>query len=131
MKLQLNKTALAVAQALACLAIAGCGGTDQEASTDDLAEDKTTEVLALSAPDKTARTIQLDATSAPTNSGTISASGRGSDDRWAYRVFWSNNRGGSGQAKLEGTKTSATWRVPNIQLQSGPNHLAFEAVDAL
>jgi hypothetical protein len=61
-----------------------------------------------------------------TNSSSLTVSGSSSDDVGVVNVSWSNNRGGSGMATVEG----GSWSISSIPLHEGSNVITVTAKDA-
>lgn len=124
--------------ALACAALAACGGADSAA--DELAFDAglvddgiDSQMSEKRLSDSTAPVVSI---AAPSTSGTwntslasTALSGKATDNRRIARVTWANDRGGSGRATLSGTYTQANWSVPAVTLVTGTNNLTITAVD--
>ena len=134
---KLNKTKMVVAQALACLALASCGGGAD--STASLQESEATlgsteldqaERVRWRSRDTVAPLLSIGTQSDVGSTGMISVGGTATDNMRLYGVRWANNRGGDGIAALSGTTLSATWVVAAIQLQTGDNTLTVTAEDA-
>ena len=132
MKLKLNKTALIVAQALAALTLAGCGGADttaQQTATLDDSDMAQAERLRWRSMDKESPSVEIDSQSG-SGTGTLVLRGKAADNLRLYKVRWVNDRGGNGLAKLSGTYQAADWAASGIALQTGTNNLTITAEDA-
>jgi hypothetical protein len=80
-------------------------------------------------PDETNPTIAITTPSGATystNSSSLTISGSSSDDVGVVNVTWSNNRGGSGIATVEG----GSWSISSIPLHEGSNVITVTAKDA-
>ncbi|TXC66400.1 hypothetical protein FSC37_12815 [Piscinibacter aquaticus] len=105
-----SRTALIVAQALAAMTLAACGGADQP--TDETLVDGTeleqAERLRWRAVDSTAPSLAVLNKTVDQTNGLAGLGGSVTDNKRIYRVRWANDRGGSGTAKLSGTYYEAT-----------------------
>jgi len=130
---------LAVAEAVAVLMLAACGGSSSpdEATNIDAASITLSEAEQLNQADRfrlrgadsTAPVITLTSQGSVSLAGTVSLGGAITDNQLIYRVSWSNDRGGSGRAVLSGSTRQATWAIGSIQLQSGSNIITLTAED--
>ena len=96
MKLKMNRSALAVANALACLATFGCGGVDDPASIAASSQTAEAERRRSRAIDFIKPTVSIQSAGTPSADGRVDLVGIASDDIWLYRVHWANERGDSG-----------------------------------
>lgn len=112
---------------LACIALAACGGADQEDTESDSPEHA---MQAQHARDRAAPTVSITSQTETTSTGIVGLSGVAGDDRRISRVRWRNDRGGDGTAQLSGTSRQAYWTVAAIQLSNGQNTITITAVDS-
>ena len=100
MRFRIDRGVWLVAQALACLSLAACGGADSDPNALDTGELDQAARLRWRQIDGVAPTVEV------TTSGTLSGTtltglaGNAGDNMRIYRVRWSNDRGGSGSASL-------------------------------
>ena len=128
-----------IASAVTSVALAGCGGANQDGapSTDqvDMTQVDTTDLAQAErvrwrSVDSVAPAIAIDR---ETDVGSYLAAlnGPATDNAYLYRVRWSNSRGGSGTATLKRSGlTKAMWTIPSIQLLDGQNVITVTAEDA-
>ncbi len=121
MKFRLKRSTVALFNAVAFMSVAGCGGANSDAADlEAFQADEAETAEGRRSNDRTAPTVTIGAAiPSAAGSGSFSVSGTASDDRWVYRVYWSNDRGGNGQAQLSGSRQASTWSVPSIALQNG------------
>ena len=129
MKLKMNRSALAVANALACLATFGCGGVDDVSGLPSASQTENAERRRARAIDTIAPTVLVQSTGTPTADGLTSLAGIASDDFWIYKVRWATEHGDAGDAVMSGSKTTAQWSVASIPLQAGTNNITITAED--
>ena len=135
MKFELKRSAVMVA--LACLALAGCGGGNDDAAavqedtglTGGVELDQT-QRLRWRSRDNVPPTLTIATQTDGPSATMVGLDGTATDNMRLYRVRWANDRGGSGQASLSGTSLSARWSVTAIQLQTGSNTIVLTAEDA-
>ena len=133
---QRNRRAGAIALALGCLVLCGCGlvpdtgPTIQETHLLDELESGRLQAPRWVGTDAVAPTVTITVLTHVDSKGLVGLSGVAADDRRLQRVRWSNNRGGSGLAMLTGSTSSTRWWVTSIQLQPGDNTLVVTAFDA-
>ena len=126
--------------AIACVVVAGCGGNGApgDAGVDasvipvsgngiDL-EDSAK--LRWRSVDRIAPNVAVVTQSAVSAAGMVDLGGTVTDNMRIYRVNWSNDRGGSGTAQLDGTSTRADWTAASVALQTGENTITVTATDA-
>src|SRR5262245_12012598 len=135
MRLKLNQTTLLITQALACLAITGCGGSNGDSDLPDDAaqvqadpEREQAERVRWRTIDKIAPNIAITGRSDESTT-VIRLSGKVTDNLRLYKVRWTNSRGGQGSATLTGSATEAAWATSAIQLQAGDNAITVTAQD--
>src|SRR3990167_6694252 len=138
MNLRRNRTTLLVMQAVAGMVLAGCGGADEPTAASALSEPslegaelEQAERLRWRSFDSVPPTVTVGGVGEVSASGLVGLGGTAGDNLWLYRVRWSNDRGGSGTAKLSGTVRSATWTVASLQLQQGDNTITIRSEERL
>src|SRR6185369_13665034 len=125
MNLELNRTALAVAHAVAAISLAACGGgsspsaspaTTGTAATDApaMSLDAVAEKVNWSRLDKQAPTVAITSVSSVSASKTVDITGTAGDNMQLVKVTWANSTGGSGTATLSGSSTQATWKAAAV-----------------
>ena len=93
MKFRMNRTALAVSQAITCLALAACGGAGGSDEPEASLLNDEANLEKGSWGDTTAPTVSITGTIAGSSANVVGLKGNAADNRRLYRVRWANDRG--------------------------------------
>jgi hypothetical protein len=128
MKYDLKLGITAIAQAIAILALSGCGGSEVNPA-DDRALIESDAIRQASRTDRTIPNIAISSEGWTTEGQLAYISGQAKDNVAVYAVKWVNDRGGSGNAVVSGKTRFAFWTAENIALQPGDNVITITVLD--